>query len=329
VNLEGCCATMVMALQKYLAPNASELHAQAESRSSDHTVRALTAPLIILAPMRSYSTLVASMLGQHPEMYSLLETHLFLFDTMRRWWATFGGTVLSHGLLRAIAELVMGHQNEATIALARLWILQRLNWSTAEVFHLLAKQVAPAVLIDKSPLVVNQSVHLERALREFPNAKFLHLTRHPLGYGRSYLRFFADLQVPVMADPQMVWHRQHSTILRFLETVSSKKQLRVKGEALLADPDQHLTRIAHWIGVRTDPVAIAKMKHPEKSPFARVGPRNAAGGGGDPSFFRDPKLHLHRSGGKSPTLNGSVPWRRDGVGFTAQVRELAHHFGYR
>jgi hypothetical protein len=289
---------------------------------------AITEPLIILAPMRSYSTVVAAMLGQHPQMYSSLETHLFTCDTMQQWCLMYRATnkVLGHGLLRTIAELIMGHQNEVTVELARRWILRRLAWPTKDVFRVLARQVDPFVLIDKSPLIVDREQHLRRVLAAFPRARFLHLTRHPLGFGRSFLKFFEDLGTPVAIDPQNVWHRQHSSILNFLETVSPAQQMRVRGEDVLGDPDHRLMEIAEWIGVETSPEAIDRMKHPERSPFARLGPINAPFGGGDPNFFRDPKLHSSKA--RTPSPNGTLPWRQDGGAFTSAVRDLAQRFGY-
>ena len=40
-------------------------------------------PLIILAPARSFTTIVGTMLGQHPNMYSVPEVNLFSHETMR------------------------------------------------------------------------------------------------------------------------------------------------------------------------------------------------------------------------------------------------------
>jgi hypothetical protein len=289
---------------------------------------AITEPLFILAPMRSYSTVAAAMLGQHPQMYSTLETHLFSCDTMAQWWVVYrteGIQPLAHGLLRAIAELIMGGQSEATIALARLWVLCRLAWPTTEVFRVLAREVDPAILIDKSPTVVNRLEHLQRVHAAFPRARFLHLTRHPLGFGRSFLKFFEEFGVKVMTDPQILWHRQHSNILYFLATLSPAQHLRVRGEDLLANPNQYLAEISDWLGVRSDRDAIDRMMHPERSPFASLGPPNALFGG-DPHFFRDPRLHRLKA--EAPKLDGPLPWRGDGAGFTPAVRDLARQFGY-
>ena len=282
-------------------------------------------PVIVLAPVRSYSTLVAAMLGQHPQMYSLLETHLFICDTMRNWWMICLNGRMAHGLLRSVAELMLGHQSVTTIELARLWILRRLNWSTSDVFRVLASRVHPLILVDKSPLIVTRPEHLQRALDSFPGARFLHLIRNPSDFGRSYLRLLEYLGYPVRVDPQVVWHRQHSTILQFLAKLPSWQHLRVRGEDLLASPDTNLARIAGWIGLRTDRGAIDRMKHPERSPFARFGPPNAFSGG-DMHFFRSPTFRRSVTTALAPPPR--TPWRIDDVSFSPQIRELAQHLGY-
>ena len=40
-------------------------------------------PVFILAPPRSYTTLICAMLGQHPELYGLPELHLFIAERMK------------------------------------------------------------------------------------------------------------------------------------------------------------------------------------------------------------------------------------------------------
>ena len=67
----------------------------------------MTEPLFILCPLRSYSSLVCMMLGQHPEMYGLLELNLFLEDSLgdlvRRHQSQRPHAI--HGLLRTLAQL--------------------------------------------------------------------------------------------------------------------------------------------------------------------------------------------------------------------------------
>ena len=89
-------------------------------------------------------------------------------------------------------------------------------------------------------------------------------------------------------DRLIGWHHMHTNILRFTSTLPLGQSLRVKGEDILSEPDLYLPQIAEWLGIRTDREAIEAMKHPENSPYARVGPEIARGGN-DPKFMRSPK----------------------------------------
>jgi hypothetical protein len=63
----------------------------------------------------------------------------------------------------------------------------------------------------------------------------------------------------------------------------------VRAEDVLNDPVTHLRTIAAWLGVRLDDVALAAMRCPEASPFARPGPAGSGIlGGHDPNFLHDP-----------------------------------------
>jgi hypothetical protein len=59
------------------------------SNASQHSMRKIQAPLFILSHMRSYSSLLAHVLGSHPEIDGYCETHLryyFPFDVLRLHW---------------------------------------------------------------------------------------------------------------------------------------------------------------------------------------------------------------------------------------------------
>jgi hypothetical protein len=101
--------------------------------------------------------------------------------------------------------------------------------------------------------------------------------------------------------------------------------MRVCGEELLANPEMVLPKIAKWLGLRSDTIAIDCMKHPEKWPFASVGPRNARFGN-DPNFCQKPTLQVNQR--KQQRLDGALPWRPDAAGIKPEVRRLAEKFGY-
>ncbi len=312
-------------------------------------------PLIILGPGRSYTTLVTAMLGQHPQMYGFPETHLLLTRTLAEWSTHFGRNFLAHGLYRLIAELMWAAQTEETIRWSKLWLLERQARSSASVFCELAERVWPRTPIDKSPVMVKNSNFLHLARDEFPDARFLHVTRHPVGYGMSVLKLLygqlsalrrtrplaakvlmrsprapfrdmLDMSAGVVTiDPQRRWYREHLRIVRFLSDIPRANHMRVRGEDLVRTPERVLQRVTHWLQLSSDPQAIECMKHPERWSFARLGPRNAPFGG-DPNFYKRPTLRPESS--KRDRLDLVLPWRSDMSGLQREVRRLAEQFGY-
>jgi hypothetical protein len=129
----------------------------------------------------------------------------------------------------------------------------------------------------------------------------------------------------LIVDPQIRWLQQHSNILAFLADVPPSHQMRISGEDLLANPDLMLRKITDWLGLRSGPKVIDGMKHPERWPFASVGPRNARFGN-DPNFCKQPGLRAGRR--KLESLDDALPWRADRVGIKPEVRRLAERFGY-
>jgi hypothetical protein len=320
--------------------------------------------VFLLAPPRSYTTIVSAMLGQHPQLYGLPEMHLCGAETLREWWLQCGQATfnMDHGPVRVIAELVFGGQTARTVRAARGWLRRRAHLSTGMVVEILAGLVHPQVLVDKSPSVVYHVEWLERVLEMFPHARFMHLLRHPRGHGESVMRYLeereqlgpvppthwllhlaaypeADLpetpgaSSPMHAalspthalDPQRGWYALNQNICKFLVSVPECQKFSARGEDLVSDPDSHLPAVCRWLGIRDDPAAIEAMKHPESSPYARYGPPGARYGN-DRSFLRSPVLRPTRAEGWK--LDGPLSWRRDGEGFAPQVLQLARSFGY-
>ena len=295
-------------------------------------------PLIILAPPRSFTSVICAMLGQHPEMYGLPEVNLFATETMREREAVVARPRWSeHGLLRAVAQLFAGEQSIQSVSLARRWLEIRADCACVHVFRELAEQVSPLRLVDKSPRTVLSCEYMQRVRRAFPNTKFIHLLRHPRSFGESLwqlggrpaARKLGALDYstnPPTLDLQKAWYKLTVNVITFLDGVPPEQWLRIRGEDLLAEPDQHLRDVCEWLEASVDDEAIGAMKHPEQSPYACFGPVNASLGS-DPGFLRAPALRP-RSGGEQPTLEGPLSWREDGEGFSPEVVELANELGY-
>jgi|SRR5215469_6237177 len=301
--------------------------------------RGVPDPVFILAPHRSFTSVICAMLGQHPQMYGLPETNLFCADTLGDWWDLYeqGRALNAHGLLRAVAQLFFEEQTVTTVRLARSWLWRRLHWDTGSVFACLQERKDPAVMVDKSPITVHSPDHLSRLIRYFPRARFIHLLRHPVEYSESLMalplgRLWAiqhgainRISCPPAVDPQLLWQTVHTNICNFLSRVPKEQKLRIRGEDLLANPDLYLRKIAAWLSLSTKREAVQRMKHPEESPFACFGPSGSTLGN-DPSFLEDPRLRPYRK--REVDRHGRLRCGQGGNALSPQVKSLAKDLGY-
>jgi hypothetical protein len=133
-----------------------------------------------------------------------------------------------------------------------------------------------------------------------------------------------DEQAAVL-DPQRAWYLRHSTVRAFTLTLPAERTRLVRAEALLGSPARELRRLCKWLGVSATDQAVAEMMHPERSPFATLGPAGARFGA-DPKFLDSPKLRLSRN--KTLPLDGPVPWLDGRETLSPEVVKLAKEFGY-
>ena len=296
-------------------------------------------PLFIIAPGRSYTSLIGGMIGQHPQIYGLPEVNLSHVDTLGEMLGTLSGPLEfgMAGLLRLLAQLHEGEQTEASVQRARQWIVQRSHWTTRAVFDHIQKQVGNRLLVEKSPLNTLKLEHLQRLLRMFPRASFLHLTRNPHTAGKSSLELRNSLRGGQIEgqpgqrvrelDPEKGWLRSQTHIMEFSRDLAVGQYMRIKAEVLLRDPRTYLAQICEWLGISQDAASIDAMLHPETSPFACMGPPNARFGN-DPNFLKNPKIDFDRLARISePPLEGEVSWR-PGEMLSQPVLKLARQFGY-
>ena len=311
-------------------------------------------PIFILSPPLSFSSHFAAMLGQHPQLSAIPETHLFVAEMLHEWWDTCAKTSfnMSHGLVRAVAQLAYNEQNETTVQLARAWLRRRLPFTTGYLLELLAERVYPRALVEKSPSIIFHPESMQRVARMFPLARFIHLLEHPRRHCEAVVAAIKDAvahhpnRVPQWLrqlacfsaahadessqehpelDPQQAWFALNEIICDFFEAVPETQKLRVRVEDVLRDPDATLSAIAEWLAIRSDAEAIDAMKHPERSPYARFGPEGARYGD-DAAFLRSPSLPAAPV--EPDDLNAPFSWRDDGEGFSAESKSLARQFGY-
>lgn len=292
------------------------------------------APVFVLATARSYSSVIATMIGRHPELAGLPELKLFCCETvgeleaaLPKYWRDRGVTHRSPGLVRALAELEFGGQSPEALLAARAWLRDRPHWTGAEVMDFLQERLKPRIAVEKSPDNLSTDASVERMAAAYPRARYLHLTRHPVTTQRSMRAYLKQTlpEYPQDGEPMNSigsWYEIQRRILRFTAELPGDRYLRVRAEDVLNDGPARLENIARWLGVRTDAEAIEGMRHPEKSPFASPG--TEASGGNDPGFLRDP---VPRRVEMPATLEAPEGWAAE-AGVWEMVVGLANRLGY-
>lgn len=259
---------------------------------------------------------------------------------------------MDHGLVRAVAEVYFGGQTDHAISLARGWLTRRSHFTTGLLFEVIADRLKPLIPVEKSPSIVYSPKALQRVLDMFPTARFLHLVSHPRLYGEYVMQALNEsatgqplppshwlvqlasqrpsgAEPPVdgaLLDPQSAWYAHNMAIVTFLSSVPAEQCMTVRGEDLVANGYEGLRCVASWLRVRTDSEALKEMKHPERSPYACLGPHSASFGS-DIFLLNGP---LVREEWVQPrTLDGPLDWREDGEEFSPEVRRLAQDLGYK
>lgn len=279
------------------------------------------------------------MLGQHPQAEGLPEVNLLLFDRMDEFIekATGQHQFLIHGLLRVVAQLFAGEQDVRSIEMARRWIYGRRKRSTADVYHELTHRLAPLFVVDKSPAYPSRLQHLQRIQRCFPEARYVYLIRNPIDQGASMMRapqgivqllmnHALDFQSdPPQIDPQVEWYNTQRRILMFLEDIPESRKFSIVGESLLHTPEPVLKEVCDWLEIAWSDDVTSALLHPERSPYACMGPYGAQWGN-NPGFQGNPAFR------RSKTLPGSMdrllPWRETPEKLRPEVFDLACALGY-
>jgi hypothetical protein len=281
------------------------------------------------------------MIGQHPEAFGLPELNLFNVQQTKDLWRNVSDDIgddnnRRQGLLRAVAEIYAGEQTRDAVVMAQHWASARENMMTGDVFVELVNKIDPLIAVEKSPAYTISVDRMKRIYEAFPDAKFIHLVRHPIPQSKSVMGLndgiFAlfvnaiDFQAErAILDPQIAWHDININILNFLDIVPAENQMRIRGELIMENPREELAGICRWLGIRDDEEAVDDMMHPEASPFACFGPVNALFGN-DPNFLRGSKFRPHKP--RLPAMDAELPWRDDGKRLRPEVVALAREFGY-
>ncbi len=203
-------------------PSDVEVRPPADPRAD----RLLTAPVFIISPVRSGSTLLRAILNAHSALHAPHELHV------RRLRVDFGTNLAQ----KAMAAL--GH-NQAD--------LEHLLWD--RVLHRELHRSGKRFIVDKTP--ANAFAH-ERIATCWPDARFVFLLRHPASIATSWHEASPDKRTPEEAALDA---------LRYMKAVQRAKAalpgLTVRYEDLSADPERVTREICAFLGLDWEPQMLS------------------------------------------------------------------------
>jgi Sulfotransferase family len=293
-------------------------------------------PVFLLAPARSYSTVSLALLAGHPGIYGFPEMLLFASRTVRElisyepkpWQPPAFVEDQRSGILRAVADLRERSQEEAAIQRAEKWLTAHSAWSPRQLMDHLLELAYPQIGLEKSPETVLTGEALKTCLDSYPQACYIHLTRHPVTTMRSaieHMRPWTDCsEKALIAMAASAWYLGHARAFRALAQLPARQWVRIRAEDLLRDPAGRLPPLLRWLGLPADDHLVARMMHTENWRFAGTGPSGRLSGG-DPKFMRSPVLRpIPEPGEVVFEESWGLP-----AGMSARLTDLAAALGYR
>lgn len=187
--------------------------------------RLLRAPVFIMAPVRSGSTLLRMLLNAHSRLHAPHELHV------QRLQVTLTTTLAR----RAMAVLDLSRSD-----------LEHLLWD--RVMHRELVRSGKSYLVDKTP---SNAFSHRRIAACWPDARFVFLLRHPAAIARSW----HDSKPGERAR-----HEAALDALRYMTAVERARTdldgLTVRYEDLTADPEGQTRRICEFLGLEWEPAML-------------------------------------------------------------------------
>lgn len=278
--------------------------------------------IFVISPPRSGSTLLRTMLGGNPKLFSPPELDLLSFNTLAERRAAFSGAhqFWLEGVIRAVME-VKGCQADQAEQIMRTFEEQ--GMSTKAFYGQLQAWIGDRWLVDKTPVYALDLQILRRMEEDFNQPFYIHLTRHP--YASIYSFIEAKLDQVFFRYPhsftqrelaELVWIISHQNILDFLKTVPVERQCRVSFEEMVNLPEASMRKLISFLGLEFNPEMLKPYEGQKMTSGVRPGAQ----------MVGDFKFYLRRS----IDAQAADRWKRFQVDdFLSDVGwEVAHRLGY-
>ncbi|BCX17011.1 MAG: sulfotransferase family protein [Geminicoccaceae bacterium] len=231
--------------------------------------------VVVLCPERSGSTLLAAMLGAHPRVLAPPELHLLRYPDLATWRRCYPAAAGSLAwLLQRLDRAVDAQTLERELA----------DLPMIEVYRRLLARCGPdRILVDKTPAYARDDAILARIEQLQP--VYVRLLRHPLAVAASWLDREAErIRERAAAVPRPVrglwtrlaiarergrritlalgrWTDVHERLDRFLASLPADRQVTVRYEALVREPEAEGRRLCRALGIEWSPTMLEPDRH--------------------------------------------------------------------
>ena len=194
--------------------------------------------LFIIGSPRSGSTLLARMLGAHPQIFAPAEPHLLTPLAHLGYFARVDEApydpIIAQGGIRELVEALPGGESDYVAAL---------RGYTDAVYEAMREPSGARYLLDKTPAY---ALVLPFVATLYPGARYIVLTRHPLAVWSSYVESFFDGDHDTAHAFNPVLERYVPAIGRFLRE-ASVPQSHVRYEDLVEDPEGQMRKLCEFV----------------------------------------------------------------------------------
>ena len=211
---------------------------------------------------------------------------------------------MREGLVRAVMELKSCDADEAQQIVSEHEIRDD---SVQAFYRRLQEWAGDRMLVDKSATYSMSPQALARAERSCEDNLYIHLVRHPIGTIRSFeearldrvLKFQVQHQYTARQFAELLWIVSHQNILDFLSRVPKQRQLQIRFEDLVQNPQPAIESICDLLSIDFEPLMLEPYRQQEHRMTDGI---NALSVG-----MTDPRFHQH-SGIDAGVANA---WKQD------------------
>ncbi len=224
--------------------------------------------VFIFAPPRSGTTLLRVILGGHPRLFAPPEMELLGFNTLKERFTRCmeRDSFWLQGTIRALMEIKNCDVEQAKDLMTAY---ERKNLDIKQFYMVLQTSIGEKLLVDKTPFYALDINILKQAEKYFDNALYIHLVRHPCGMIHSFEN--TRLEQIISSHPyafpldlfsnsnsstelaELLWFQCHKNILRFLETIPTSRQHRLKFEDLVNHPLSSVGKLCEFLELPSHP----------------------------------------------------------------------------